>query len=102
MTPEEEIQRLETRLAEFEEKLSDVSAHLERADPKLREAYAKELRVLEEKKQHAHDRLAELRVQKAESWADEDLRATVFEVFDEIGRRLSRLISSIPSRSRHR
>lgn len=102
MNSEEEVQRLETRLAEFEKKLSDVAAHLEGANPKLREAYAKEMRVLEEKKHLAHERLAALRVQQAESWADEDFRATVFEVFDDIGRRLSRLLSSIPGSSRPR
>lgn len=89
----DDIEVLENRLSRWANRLRELDSQLDRADPKLRETYRAEIRELERKRLQAERHLAELRIAAAESYTQEDLQAAVFSIFDDIGRRLDRLIS---------
>lgn len=89
----DEIQVLENRLSHWGKRLAELDRTIDRVDPKLRETYRAEIRSLERKRLAAEQHLAELRIADAESYTREDLAAAVFSVFDDIGRRLDRLMT---------
>jgi len=89
----DEIQVLENRLSGWADKLGEMERQLDSADPKLRETYRAEIRELERKRLQAEQHLAELRIADAESYTREDLQAAVLSIFDDIGRRLDRMVS---------
>ena len=91
MKVEERIERHERQLAELDGKLSELGRALERAEAKLREDLAPELEALHKQHQELAEQLAGLRLEKAESWADEDLEEGLLRIFDDIGGRVTRL-----------
>jgi hypothetical protein len=89
----DEIQVMENRLSQWANRIDSLSREIESANPKLRETYRTELRELERKRFEAERHLAQLRIASAESYEKEDIQAAVLSIFDDIGRRLDRLIS---------
>lgn len=89
----DELQVMETRLAQWTRRIRELDELTDKVDPKLRETYRAEIRTLERKRLEAERHLAELRIAEAESYRKEDLQAVIFSAFDDIGRRLDRLIS---------
>lgn len=89
----DEIQTMENRLSQWANKMDELSRDIERANPRLKETYQAEIRELERKRFEAERHLAELRIAEAESYEKEDLQAAVFSIFDDIGRRLDRLMA---------
>lgn len=89
----DEIQVMENRLAHWTQRIHELDSLIERSNPKLRETYRSDIRALERKRLEAEQHLAELRIAEAESYRKEDIQAAIFSAFDDIGRRLDRLIS---------
>jgi chromosome segregation ATPase len=95
MTVAEEIKHLGARLVKFSEQIRDLENEIEGADPKLKEDLNAELKAIREQRRHAEDRLGASRVKAADAWADEDFRAGILSVFDEIGRRIDVLFGRV-------
>lgn len=92
MTREQQIQQLERRLNELDGEIRKLEGDLGMVtDSKRRETYRGELKVLHEKRHVAEERLAQARLEKAESWEEDTLLTGILEIFDEIGARLQRL-----------
>lgn len=89
----DDIQVLENRLSHWTHRIRELDGQMDSVDPKLRETYRAEIRMLERKRLEAERHLAELRIAEAESYRKEDILAAIFSAFDDIGRRLDRLIS---------
>ncbi len=71
---------------------------LQHIDPKLRQACQYELEKLKDEWHHIRTRLADLRLEQAESYHDDNFLTAFHQVFDEIGARVDHLISSLSSR----
>ena len=95
MTPEQQMKNLEARLSDFATEISKLEGQLKYADSKLRETYQQEINELRQRRRRVEERLAEARLKKAESWSEENLGAGIMEAVDEIGQRLSRLLSRV-------
>ncbi len=97
---EERIRQLETRLAGWENRIDELEEELARSEAAIRNRYFRDLQDLKEKRDAARNRIAELRLRRAESWEDDDLQAGIIRVFDDIGSRINRLFSNV-SNARH-
>lgn len=95
MKREELIRRLETRLAEWDERLLELEAKVQRNDPHGHNGHRAELRSLRRQRNEAEAHLTELRAEGPESWVEEDLGSGVLHIFDDIGARLDRLVSRL-------
>ena len=89
MKVEERIERHERQLAELGGRIGELSKALERAEAKLREDLAPELEALRKQHQELAEQLAGLRLEKAESWVEEDLEEGLLRIFDDIGGRVT-------------
>lgn len=92
---EEQIRQLETQLATFDYKISELEGELENATPAVRNSHFRDLQEVKEKRDAAESRLAKLRLRQAQSWEEEDLQAGIVRVFDDIGTRVNRLVSRV-------
>ena len=95
MTPEQQIKHLENRLNDYGSEITKLEGKLKYADAKLRETYQNEIDDLRQRRHRVEGQLAQARLNKAESWSDENLGAGIAEALDEIGQRLSRLFSKV-------
>ena len=95
MTPERQIKQLEARLNDYAIEITKLEGQLKYADTKLRETYQHEINDLQQSRRRAGEQLAEARLREAESWSDENLGAGIMEALDEIGQKLSRLLSKM-------
>ncbi len=93
---EEQIQRLESWENDLNNRIAALDSQLDSVPPKLRETFSDELKLLRKQRSEADKRLAELRLEKAESWREEDLQAGIVNIFDDIGRRLDRMFTQVP------
>lgn len=92
---EQDIERLQRQRALWDSEIKTLQAQSEHADPKLREAYEQKVKLLEEKWRKIGERLATLRLEQAESWEEDTMLTGIFEIFDEIGRRVDELMSKL-------
>ncbi len=95
MTPEQQIKHLEGRLNKYTTEITKLEGQLKYADAKLGETYQHEISDLRQRRRKVEERLAEARLKEAESWSDENFGAGIMEALDEIGERLSRLLSRV-------
>lgn len=95
MSIEEQIQQLQKRLADWEAEMNELQAEIATSDKdaKVKEGLLSELDALQARRRLAEERLAELRTQEAEAWADDTLLTGILDIFDDIGRRLDAVIS---------
>jgi chromosome segregation ATPase len=93
MKVDQHIEQLEGRLAAFDDQIKEMEGKIDDANSKLKEDLALDLNHIKKKRHHAEEQLAQLRLNKAESWADEEFRSGMFAVFDDIGRRLGGLFT---------
>lgn len=95
MNQQQQIQQLEKHLEHLKERRQELETQLGQADSKLREDLGHELGELQRHFRHAEEHLAQLRLDDAESWADEDLGTGILAIFDEIGNRLDKLFRAV-------
>lgn len=100
MKIEEKIDRLERRLDELDRHISAFTRHMEHSDPGARAAYEEQLEELRAHRSSAGERLAEARVEEAESWADDDFEAAIINVFDRIGGRVEHMVERLGGTTR--
>lgn len=93
MTLEQDIERFERWLADFDAKIADLQQQVERAQGYRRQGLQGELDKLKTRRHRAEEHLAEMKLMDAESWARKDLRSGIFAVFDDIGQRLDHLMA---------
>lgn len=91
MNHETEIHRLENLLARYRARIEVLQHEAARADSKLREDLARELAEIHKRQRHAEEQLAHARLQRAESWEEEDFAAGLMAIFDDLGRRIDGL-----------
>lgn len=95
MNAVEEISNLERRLARFDQKIGQLEAEIDKGNQKLKEDLRPRLEVIRQRRRYAEERLRGARLEQAESWMDEDVRAGILAVFDDIGRRIDSLFGRI-------
>lgn len=91
MNHEAEIHRLEQLLARYRSQVEVLHDEASRADPKLREDLARQLDDIHRRQRHAEEHLAHARLQRAESWEEEDFATGLMAIFDDLGRRIDGL-----------
>ncbi len=92
-TRKAKIEQLEHQLDSWDKRLHEVERMMQKGDRKTRVCCEKERRALLELRQLAGDTLAQLRLEEAESWEEENFRTGVLDIFDQIGHSLDRLVS---------
>ena len=92
-TRKAKIEQLENHLRSWDKRLGEIERIMQKGDRKARTCCEKERRALVELRQLAGDTLAQLRLEEARSWEEENFRTGVLDIFDEIGHSLDRLVS---------
>ena len=87
------IEQLEQQLGSWDNRLREIEHMMQKADRKTTACCQKERRALLELRQLAGDTLAQLRLEEAKSWEEENFRTGVLDIFDQIGHSLDRLVS---------
>lgn len=95
MDHDDKIRQLEQRLAEMDEHIAELERRLPNAPTQERGALDRELSAIRERHRHAEQRLAQEKLEQAESWQEEDLETGILEIFDDIGRRIDAMFSRI-------
>lgn len=95
MNMEEEIQNLESRLVKFNQEIGQLEVEIEKGNQKLKEDLRPQLEAIRQRRRYAEERLEKARLEKAESWLDEDFRAGLLAIFDDIGRRIDSLFGRV-------
>jgi BMFP domain-containing protein YqiC len=90
------MQLLQARLDSLEARIAALERAMENADPKLRETYQARVYEAADKRRHARELMAELRLQQAEGWERTDLWNGLEAVFDDLGAFLDRVTHSRP------
>ena len=88
-----DMDRFERWLADFDERIAALEDMVSQADGYRQRSLQNELDKLRVRRHKAGEHLAEMRLMDAESWSESDFRTSVFAVFDDIGARLSRLLT---------
>lgn len=86
---EDSLAILEQRLSCYAERIAELEqrgAQSSQVDP-----FHKELSSLLERYRSVEERLADLRLEKAQSWQEHTADAGLLRVFDDIGQRIDRL-----------
>ena len=86
-----DIRILERRLSELNADISNIESEMDRADAKLRNTYGERLKSIQERRRGVQERLAELRLQKALAWEQNEFVTGVERVLDRIGRGQDRM-----------
>ncbi len=92
-TRKAKIEQLEHQLDSWDKRLREVEHMMQKGDRKTKVCCEKERHALLELRQLAGDTLAQLRLEEAESWEEENFRTGVLDIFDQIGHSLDRLVS---------
>ncbi len=88
----EEINTLQLRLERIDRQIVRIRADIDQAPSGEQGSMKTELDQLVKKRRTAGEQLARARLAAAESWQEEDFRAALFATFDDIGRRIDRMI----------
>ncbi len=94
-TRKAKIEQLEKHLHDWESRVHELEAIMEKGDSKTSGCCEKERRALLELRQLAADTLAKLRLEEAHSWEEENFRTGVLDIFDQVGRSIDRLVGRI-------
>jgi len=89
--PTRDMQLLQARLDSLDAQIASLERAMVHADPKLRETYHAQWLEATEKRRHAGDFMAQLRLQEAESWERTDLWNGLEAVFNDLGAFLDRI-----------
>lgn len=92
---EERIRQLETHLAGWENRITELEAQLAKAGPQISNSCFRDIQDLKEKRDAARNRIAQLRLPRAESREEDNLQAGIQRVFDDIGSRVNRLANRV-------
>jgi hypothetical protein len=93
MNMEEEIINLEKRLAEFDLEIAQLEASINYGHKSLEKEFRPQLEAIRQRRRYVEERLGKAQLVKAESWWDEDFRAGILLIFDDIGRRINSFFS---------
>ncbi len=94
-TLHQDTQRFEAWLADFDNKIEELRRQVAAAGGYRKKGLQDELDKLLARRHKADEHMAELRLADAEAWARDDLRTSIFAVFDDIGERLDRLMARV-------
>jgi DNA repair exonuclease SbcCD ATPase subunit len=86
------IDAVERQLAELEARLAELEHLSDTRKDQAGEAARRELPALRERLREKKAEFERLRVQDAQSWEQENLLTGIEAVFDEIGKRIMRLL----------
>lgn len=90
MQPHALSAQLQSSLTETESKLLTRQRECCTANSKLHEDLAHEMNTLRNRKRQLNDALAACRLRQTQSWKNEDFKAGIIFIFDELGRNLDR------------
>ena len=93
MNMEEEIIKLEKRLSEFDLQIAQLEASINNGHKSLEKEFRPQLEAIRERRRYVEERLGKAQLVKAESWWDEDFRAGILAIFDDIGQRINSFFS---------
>lgn len=85
----EEIINLERKLAEFDQQIAQLEASISNGHKNLEKEFHPHLEAIRQRRRYVEERLGRVQLIKAESWWDEDFRAGILTIFDDIGRRIN-------------
>jgi hypothetical protein len=89
MNMEEAIINLERILAEFDQQIAQLEASINKGHKNLEKEFHSHLEAIRQRRRYVEERLGRAQLVKAESWWDEDFRAGILTIFDDIGRRIN-------------
>jgi hypothetical protein len=84
-----EIINLEGRLVEFDQQIAQLEASIGNGHKNLEKEFHSHLEAIRQRRRYVEERLGRAQLVKAESWWDEDFRAGILTIFDDIGRRIN-------------
>ena len=95
MPRQQKIDKLTTLLLSLDGQIADLHHLLETETGAVGNPHAHEMEHVIERRHHAAKMLAQLELEEAESWREEEFVASVLAIFDDLGRRLNRIVSHV-------